>query len=149
MNVRIDNTQVGSMGRLSKAEEMNPANSSTFSVEKDLKLSSENRVHASQPSAPSVETRQQVDEMARAIIRVLDGETDDLESSSTISKLNELMRDRERDLEFLIDDSTGKNVLKVLHAQSQEVIRQFPSEEVLRVAEFIVTGKTGLLNDHA
>jgi flagellar protein FlaG len=38
------------------------------------------------------------------------------------------------DLEFTIDDSTGKTVVRVIDSSTQQVIRQFPSEEMLAIA---------------
>lgn len=40
-----------------------------------------------------------------------------------------------RDLNFTLDDSSGRVVVKVTDGASGEVIRQLPSEEALRLAE--------------
>ncbi|MNR48018.1 flagellar protein FlaG [compost metagenome] len=40
-----------------------------------------------------------------------------------------------RDLNFTLDDSSGRVVIKVTDGASGEVIRQLPSEEALRLAE--------------
>lgn len=37
-------------------------------------------------------------------------------------------------LQFSIDEATGKTVVRVVDASTQEVIRQIPSEEVLAIA---------------
>lgn len=41
----------------------------------------------------------------------------------------------QRNLNFSIDDSTGRMVVKVTDSASGEVIRQMPTEEALRLAE--------------
>lgn len=41
----------------------------------------------------------------------------------------------QRNLDFSIDDSTGRMVVKVTDSASGEVIRQMPTEEALRLAE--------------
>ncbi len=41
----------------------------------------------------------------------------------------------QRDLNFSIDDSTGRMVVKVTDSASGEIIRQMPTEEALRLAE--------------
>lgn len=41
----------------------------------------------------------------------------------------------ERNLDFSVDDSTGRVVVKVLDGDSGDVIRQIPSEELLRLSE--------------
>ena len=40
-----------------------------------------------------------------------------------------------RNIQFQLDDDSGRMVVKVTEAQSGEVIRQMPSEEALRLAE--------------
>ena len=39
-----------------------------------------------------------------------------------------------RDLQFRVDDASGRTVVTVLDGETQEVIRQVPSEELLRMA---------------
>ena len=40
-----------------------------------------------------------------------------------------------RNIQFQLDDDSGRMVVKVTEAQSGDVIRQMPSEEALRLAE--------------
>lgn len=40
-----------------------------------------------------------------------------------------------RNLQFSIDEQTGRTVVKVVDATTSEVIRQFPSEELLSIAQ--------------
>ena len=39
------------------------------------------------------------------------------------------------DINFSIDEASGVQVVKILDRQSKEVIRQFPSEEAIRIAQ--------------
>jgi flagellar protein FlaG len=39
-----------------------------------------------------------------------------------------------QDLHFSIDNATGKTIVKVVDATTQEVVRQIPSEEILAIA---------------
>jgi len=41
----------------------------------------------------------------------------------------------QRDLSFSVDDSTGDVVVKVIDGDSGKVVRQIPSEEILRLTE--------------
>ena len=41
----------------------------------------------------------------------------------------------QRDLNFSVDDSTGQVVIQVLDGDSGKVVRQIPSEDILRLAE--------------
>ncbi len=47
-----------------------------------------------------------------------------------------------RDLEFSIDDSSGRTIVTVRDGSTDEVIRQIPSEEALRLANEIDGGAT-------
>lgn len=40
-----------------------------------------------------------------------------------------------QDLQFEIDSDTGKTVVKIIDAATKDVIRQFPSEELLAIAK--------------
>lgn len=42
-----------------------------------------------------------------------------------------------RNLQFSIDEETGRSVVKVVDATTNEVIRQFPSEELLAITRSI------------
>ena len=46
-----------------------------------------------------------------------------------VDKLNEFMQNDQRNLSFSIDKDTEDMVVKVMDTETQEVIRQFPSEE--------------------
>lgn len=48
--------------------------------------------------------------------------------------LNKYVQSLNRDLQFSIDEKTGRTVIKVLDSETKEVIRQIPPEEVLSLA---------------
>jgi flagellar protein FlaG len=50
-------------------------------------------------------------------------------------KLNHAMRMMASNLQFTVDEETGIDVVKVVDTDTKEVIRQFPSEEVLAIAK--------------
>jgi len=52
-----------------------------------------------------------------------------------VSKMNEYVQSIQRDLNFSVDDSSGEVVVKVFNRQTDELIRQFPTEEALKLAE--------------
>lgn len=54
-----------------------------------------------------------------------------------MSKVSSYMQNVQRNLNFSIDESTGQTVVKVIDAESEEVIRQFPSEEMLALARHL------------
>jgi len=52
-------------------------------------------------------------------------------------------------LQFNIDDETGKTIVKVVDATTNELIRQFPSEEMLSIAKAIDQMKGLLIQQKA
>lgn len=54
---------------------------------------------------------------------------------SAVASMQESTQAMQRNLDFSIDDSTGRMVVKVTDSASGEVIRQMPTEEALRLAE--------------
>ena len=52
-----------------------------------------------------------------------------------VSELNNLVRDLHRELQFSIDDKSGETVIKVVDSKTDEVVRQIPSEEVVRLRQ--------------
>lgn len=49
-------------------------------------------------------------------------------------QLNRAIKLMGNNLQFTIDEDTGINVVKVVDTETKEVIRQFPSEEILAIA---------------
>lgn len=54
---------------------------------------------------------------------------------AAVSSIQEFAQSIQRNLNFSLDDSTGRVVVKVTDGVSGEVIRQIPSEDALRLAE--------------
>ncbi|AIG05440.1 flagellar protein FlaG [Pseudomonas fluorescens] len=52
-----------------------------------------------------------------------------------VTDMREFVQASQRNLDFSIDDSTGKVVVKVIATDSGEVIRQIPSEIALKLAQ--------------
>ena len=51
-----------------------------------------------------------------------------------VSDIQSFVQSVKRNLNFSIDDSSGQVVVKVIDGDSGEVVRQIPSEEVLKLA---------------
>lgn len=62
----------------------------------------------------------------------VEAETEDL--SSAIAKISEHIQNVQRDLVFSVDEESGREVVTIKDAKSDEVIRQYPSEEILTLA---------------
>lgn len=67
-----------------------------------------------------------------------DGEAQKTEILQAVEKVSEFTQSVSRDLEFEVDSSTGTSIVTVTDRQTDEVIRQFPSEEIMAIARFIV-----------
>jgi flagellar protein FlaG len=49
-----------------------------------------------------------------------------------VSQLNDQMQNLNRSLQFTVDEKSGDSVVTVRDAETDEIIRQFPSEELLK-----------------
>mgnify|MGYP000358963720 CR=1 FL=1 len=54
--------------------------------------------------------------------------------SSVVAKINEQVQSIQRDLVFSIDEESGREVVTIKDSNSDKVIRQIPSEEMLQLA---------------
>ena len=55
-------------------------------------------------------------------------------TQESVSKILEALNPLARNLQFSIDDATGRTIVKVVDAKTNEVIRQIPSEDLLELA---------------
>jgi flagellar protein FlaG len=65
---------------------------------------------------------------------------------TAVAQLNDYMQNVERSLQFTIDEDSGKDVVTVLDKKTEEIIRQFPSEEVLVIARQIAEQRDGVVS---
>ena len=89
-----------------------------------------NRVHGTVPRQEITAAGQQVPESG-----------DDLRSGSrdleaVVNKLNDFVQQVNRELNFSVDEHSGRTIIKVVDSATNEVIRQIPPEEVLSVADY-------------
>lgn len=79
-------------------------------------------------------------------------ETDDAAKvEQAVNQVNQFVQKLSRDLQFTVDDDSGRTVIKVLDTETKEVIRQIPPEELLRIATYLTDshGSSLLLKDQA
>ena len=53
---------------------------------------------------------------------------------AAVSKLNDYVQNVQRTLSFSVDKDTGITVVKVIDTQTNELVRQIPAENVLKLA---------------
>lgn len=57
------------------------------------------------------------------------------ELDSAVTRLNDYVQSVRRDLQFEVDNDSGKTIVRVLDRETKELIRQIPDEVALRLAE--------------
>jgi len=55
------------------------------------------------------------------------------EVSSAVEDISKHIQNIQRNLSFTIDEDSGSTVVKVIDTESEEVIRQYPTEEILEI----------------
>ena len=63
-----------------------------------------------------------------------------------VAELNQMMGMTNTKLSFSVDRESNKMIIRVVNAETQEVIRQIPSEDAINVAQHI-HGLMGILYD--
>ncbi|ANI13942.1 hypothetical protein A9C11_08050 [Pseudomonas citronellolis] len=69
--------------------------------------------------------------------------------NDAVSRLREQAQSVQRNLEFSVDEASGETVVKVVAADTGEVIRQIPSEVALRLAESLKDAGNLLFSERA
>jgi len=107
-----------------------------------VKIDSSSSVNSASTNQENVQNIKQAKAQSLSIVK-----NEDLQES--VSRINEFVQAVQRDLEFSIDEATGKQVITVLDRASEEVIRQIPTEAVLAIADNIETLKGILFSAEA
>ena len=66
-----------------------------------------------------------------------------------VASIKDFVQTIRRDLNFDLDDSSGKMVVKVTYRSTGEVVRQIPTEEALRLAENLEEARSLLFKAQA
>lgn len=75
--------------------------------------------------------------------------TEEKPVEAALSNIQDFVQNIQRNLNFALDDSSGRVVVKVTDAVSGEVIRQIPTEEVLKLAESLSEARSLLFQAEA
>ncbi len=62
---------------------------------------------------------------------------DEQELQKAVSDINSYVQNLQRDLQFKVDTDLGRAIISVIDSETQEVIRQIPSEEAIERARFL------------
>ena len=66
-----------------------------------------------------------------------------------VEALNAKMQQMQRGLRFSVDDSSGRIIVKVMDLDTEELIRQIPSEEALRIMRSVSETQNLIFDDQA
>ncbi|MDF3936915.1 flagellar protein FlaG [Pseudomonas citronellolis] len=69
--------------------------------------------------------------------------------NDAVNRLREQAQSVQRNLEFSVDEASGETVVKVVAADTGEVIRQIPSEVALKLAESLKEANNLLFSERA
>ena len=72
-----------------------------------------------------------------------------VELRERVAELNRIETLRAHRLEFSVHESTGRMIVRVMDRDTDEIVRQFPPDELLNVAERLNLGEPGSLSDSA
>lgn len=95
----------------------------------------------------SVPTNTLQPETEEALRPELEPKRSDLEKA--VTDIRDFVQATQRKLDFSIDDSTGRVVVKVIATDSGEVIRQIPSETALKLAQNLTDASSLLFDSNA
>jgi flagellar protein FlaG len=64
---------------------------------------------------------------------------------NVVEGINKMLKQANRSLEFSVDKDTNRQVVKLVDSETGDVIRQFPSDEMLAISRAIDQVQQGLL----
>ncbi|MDD2741878.1 MAG: flagellar protein FlaG [Rhodocyclaceae bacterium] len=74
---------------------------------------------------------------AQAVTSTSKAEATRQEVEDAVKSVNDFLKPINDSIRFSVDDETGISVIKVIDLTTKDVIRQFPSEEMLSIAKAI------------
>ncbi len=85
----------------------------------------------SQASVKKAEQAEQ-NQTGSVLVKAQEQQREELEQA--VTKLNDYIQSVQRDLQFNVDDTSGRMVVKVVDRNTDEVVRQIPDELALKMA---------------
>lgn len=92
---------------------------------------------AQRSNAPTAKTNevQASQKSAQAELKEQDSSNKKLTVEDAVKRLADFVAPTNSEINFSIDEESGVRVVKILDTQSKEVLRQFPSEEAIQLAQ--------------
>jgi flagellar protein FlaG len=76
-------------------------------------------------------------------------DSDSNKLKAAVQEIEKFVQSVKRNLEFSIDETSGKVVVKVIATETGEVVRQIPSEEALKLADSLSNASSVLFRGKA
>ncbi|TVP53038.1 MAG: flagellar protein FlaG [Halomonadaceae bacterium] len=118
----------------SNGEQRSARASSSLPAEGIRNFNQSSRSTGAAPRLESVSSSEGVKESRAAVAQE---QADDQRSNldSAVSQLNDFVQSVQRNLEFEVDENSGRTIVRVIDQVTDEVIRVIPDEMALRLAE--------------
>ncbi len=127
---------------ISSINSYTPSGTTSRPVAAEIPTAEIRQVRANEMSNAQVQTEQPVPQTEKV-------EASRQQLEEAVKAVNDFLKPINNALQFNIDDETGKTIVKVVDATTNELIRQFPSEEMLSIAKAIDQMKGLLIQQKA
>lgn len=105
--------------------------SSLVGIEKDNIRNTQAEEEVIAPIAKFEATKSEAIENEKAINEAKDNDATSSTVKETVDEMNAFLQSMKRNLSFSIDEDSGEKVISVKDSETEEVIRQIPSEELV------------------
>ncbi|APD85440.1 flagellar biosynthesis protein FlaG [Alteromonas sp. Mex14] len=105
--------------------------------ERSLNGGQNTNVNAATNESNKTESQQILSQASPSQADINEAKRNGIELDDAIAKVESFLKVQNRDLAFTIDENTNRSVVTVKDSTSGDVIRQIPSEEVLKLADRI------------
>ena len=127
---------------ISSINSYTPSGTTSRPVAAEIPTAEIRQARANEMSNAQVQTEQPVPQTEKT-------EASRQQLEEAVKAVNDFLQPINNALQFNIDDETGKTIVKVVDATTNELIRQFPSEEMLSIAKAIDQMKGLLIQQKA
>jgi flagellar protein FlaG len=124
-----------------------PADDITAQEVSAVKIAVKNAEKSTEPENTSVTNDSEIaEDKSGSLSKAAPEQLERVQLESVAQQLQDFMQSMNRSVHFQVDEDSGRDVIRVLDKQSGEVIKQYPSEEVLGLVSKL-SQSAGLLVD--
>lgn len=73
------------------------------------------------------------------------GDTGRRALDEAVSRIQDYVQNLQRELQFTIDEDSGRTIIKVIDSETDKVIRQIPPDELLAISEYLSSESEAVL----